>query len=224
MICVATLLSRSIRRRITWVGSLRDRIRHPTRHADLRRRLQQIGVPKAILVVCAGNVCRSPYLEAVLKRELPDVTITSAGFFGADRAVPPFALEVSASRGVDLSNFRSATVQPRMARQADLVIVMDASQASYISRYMGVSRRRTIIAGDLDPQPSATRSIEDPWQQPIDVFVSTFDRLDRCAATFVAVLRSTSQSQIATPSMTTHAPQSAQSSASATVRVPQLTI
>ncbi|CCJ93258.1 Low molecular weight protein-tyrosine-phosphatase Wzb [Cronobacter malonaticus 681] len=32
-----------------------------------------------ILVVCVGNICRSPTAERLLKRYLPDVTVASAG-------------------------------------------------------------------------------------------------------------------------------------------------
>jgi protein-tyrosine phosphatase len=139
-------------------------------------------------VVCHGNICRSPYLEAVLKRALPDLTVTSAGFVGPGRPVPPFSLAVSARRGLDLSEFRSRPLVPTTVRDADLVIVMDARQAHYISAHLGVAPRRIMVAGDLDPIPGTTRAIEDPWRQPIDAYVAAFDRLDRCAATLVRYL------------------------------------
>jgi protein-tyrosine phosphatase len=209
---------------IAAVASVRDRIAHPKRHADALRRLEQIGEPKTILVVCAGNMCRSPYLEAVLKRDVRGVNTSSAGFFGADRPVPQYALEVSAKRGLDLSTFRSSTIQPRVARAADVVIVMDQEQARYLAVYMGVPRGRIIVAGDLDPERSGTRAIEDPWQKPIEVFESTFDRLERCAATLVAIVRAVGQSQLGNSPVPPSASHSDHASASVTVRVPQLTI
>jgi protein-tyrosine phosphatase len=209
---------------IAAVGNARDRIAHPKRHADARRRLEQIGEPKTILVVCAGNMCRSPYLEAVLKRDVPGVNTSSAGFFGGDRPVPPHALEVSAKRGLDLSTFRSATIQPRVARAADVVIVMDQEQATYLARYMGVPRGRIIVAGDLDSEGPGTRAIEDPWQKPIEVFESTFDRLERCAATLVAIVRAVGQSQFRNSTVPPSTSHSDHASASVTVRVPRLTI
>jgi protein-tyrosine phosphatase len=144
--------------------------------------------PRNVLVVCYGNICRSPYLEAVLKRALPDVHVASAGFVGPGRPVPPFALAISAQRGLDQSAFRSRPLVPAVVRGADLVVVMDGHQARYIERYFGVSRKRIVVAGDLDPVTSATRAIVDPWEQPMDVFVASFNRLDRCAATLVSLL------------------------------------
>jgi protein-tyrosine-phosphatase len=75
-----------------------------------------------------------------------------------------------------------------MARGADLVIVMDVSQAKRIVREFGISAARIAIAGDLDSSISPTRSITDPWMQAADVFESTFDRLDRCAETVASAL------------------------------------
>jgi low molecular weight protein-tyrosine phosphatase len=175
-----------------WCGALRsvpDRMCHAARHAEACRRIQEMERPRTVLVVCAGNRCRSPYLAGVLSHALPGIRFASAGFTAASGPVPPHALAVSSRRGLDLSDFRSTTLHPRRARTADLVVVMDAEQARYLARYMGVARSKIIIAGDLDPKKSPAREIEDPWQQSIEVFESSFDRLDRCAQTLVRLIR-----------------------------------
>jgi protein-tyrosine phosphatase len=179
-----------------WYEVLRhlpDRLRHDERHAAVRRRLLQIGRPRTVLVVCAGNICRSPYLEAVLKRRLPDVSVASAGFTGFNRPVAPHALTAAAKRGIDLSSARSNLLQPHRARTADLVLVMDVEQARYLASYLGVPRTRIIVTGDLDPVVAPTRTIRDPWQESIEVFESTFDRLDRCAETLSQLLERNSE-------------------------------
>jgi protein-tyrosine phosphatase len=168
--------------------NLPDRILHPRRHSAVRRRLSRMARPRSILVVCHGNVCRSPYLHAVLQRAFSDVSVSSAGFIGRDRRVPLLSLDVSARRGIDLSRFRSQPLTPENVRPADLIIVMDAGQARYIERVFLVKPERIVIAGDLDPAASPTRAIRDPWMQSAHVFESSFDRLDRCAVTLVAVL------------------------------------
>jgi protein-tyrosine phosphatase len=170
-----------------------DRLLQKKRYRAASQRLSAMSRPRSILVVCHGNICRSPYLEAVLKRALPDVRVTSAGFVGPGRPVPPFSLRVSAQRGFDLSGFRSRPLAPTTVRDVDLVIVMDSKQARYVSASFKIAPSRLVIAGDLDPRPSPTRTIEDPWHQPIEVFVSAFDRLDRCAATVVNRLRRDAQ-------------------------------
>jgi protein-tyrosine phosphatase len=165
------------------IRGIPDRLLHRQRYSDAVRRLERMAFPRTVLVVCHGNICRSPYLEAVLKRALPNVTVTSAGFVGQGREVPPHSLSVAAERGLDLSRFRSRPLVPATARNVDLVIVMDRRQAAYVTGHFGIPPGRIVIAGDLDPRPGSPRVIEDPWQRPREVFVTSFDRLDRCAAT-----------------------------------------
>jgi protein-tyrosine phosphatase len=170
---------------------LYDRFLHPRRHLAALRRLANAKPVRRILVVCHGNICRSPYLEAVLQRGLPDAVITSAGFVGRDRPVPENSIAVSAQRGLDLSRHRSRPITQSKINDADLVIVMDAAQARQVARMFRVKRERIVIAGDLEPTFETGRAIRDPWKQSIEVFESSFDRLDRCAAMLVGALQAT---------------------------------
>lgn len=169
--------------------NLPHRILHRSRHNTVLRTLARVPQPRAILVVCHGNICRSPYLQAVLQRSLPAITIESAGFFGSDRPVPEVSLVVSAERGFNLSRFRSRPITTAAVAAADLIIVMSPEQARYLARLFNVPARKILIAGDLDPALAETRAIADPWQQPIDAFRSAFDRLDRCGVTVTTAIR-----------------------------------
>jgi hypothetical protein len=52
-----------------------------------------------------------------------------------------------------------------------------------------VKRERIVIAGDLEPIFETSRGIIDPWNQSVEIFKSSFDRLDRCAASLLKILR-----------------------------------
>jgi protein-tyrosine phosphatase len=175
--------------------NLPDRILHRRRHREVQQRLARRRHSRKILVVCYGNVCRSPYLQAVLQRALPDLTILSAGFFGSDRPVPQVSLILSAKRGLDLSGYRSRPLTRAVVDNADLVIVMDAGQARQIERLFPANRALVVVAGDLDPRFGESRAIQDPWNLSSDVFESSFNRLDRCAATLVSLLRRSSEAR-----------------------------
>jgi protein-tyrosine phosphatase len=167
---------------------LPDRLLHARRHRSVSRRLREAPRPRSILVVCFGNICRSPYFEAVLQRALPDVQVSSAGFLRAQRPVPDASLIVSQRRGLDLSRFRSRTITRELTESADLVITMDAHQARRLIHDLHLPPQRVIVAGDLDANGGQPRAIRDPFKQPLDVFESSFDRIDRCAATLVTLL------------------------------------
>jgi protein-tyrosine phosphatase len=169
--------------------SLPDRILHRRRHREVRNRLSRVQLPREILVVCYGNVCRSPYLQAVLQRALPDLAVKSAGFVGSDRAVPETSVALSSKRGLDLSRYRSRPLTQSTVRSADLVIVMDSNQARQIGILFPGNHAPIIVAGDLDPKFDSSRAITDPWNRSSEVFESSFNRLDRCAATLVSILQ-----------------------------------
>lgn len=164
-----------------------DRALHPIRNARLRWSLANRTRPKRVLVLCYGNICRSPYLQAALQRDLPGVLVTSAGFIGRGRGVPPIALELGRRRGLDLSAHRSTLITPAIVRDADLVIVMDAEQARRVAASFPITPDTIVIAPDLAPTFGGGRTIHDPVNQPVEAFISTFDHLDRCVATLVAL-------------------------------------
>ncbi|MEA2762487.1 MAG: low molecular weight protein-tyrosine phosphatase [Gemmatimonadaceae bacterium] len=165
-----------------------ERALHPRRHLTTYRRLSNAPRPRRILVICHGNICRSPYLQAVLQRSLPDITVASAGFVGSGRPIPALPVALSGERGFDLSQYRSQPVTQSKVREADLLIVMDSEQARRVARMFRVHQDRIVIAGDLEPIFERTRAIRDPWNQSVEIFNSSFDRLDRCAAALVKVL------------------------------------
>ncbi|HYD52784.1 MAG TPA: hypothetical protein VEA99_09165 [Gemmatimonadaceae bacterium] len=168
---------------------LPDRLRHPDRHRRLLDRLASGPRPREVLVVCYGNVCRSPYLEAALRRALPeDVRVRSAGFVGPDRPVPDVSAEVAMRRGLDLSPHRSQLLTPDLVRGADLVLVMDAQQADAVQLQFGARDESVVIVGDLDPEPAETRGIRDPWGREVEVFESSYTRLDRAASVLARLL------------------------------------
>src|SRR5437870_6657289 len=100
-----------------------DRLLHRRRHIAVRDRISTMGRPRTLLILCHGNLCRSPYLQAVIKRALPEMRVESAGFMALGGPAPAFAVTVSARRGIDLSGFRSRPLVQAMVRGADLIVV-----------------------------------------------------------------------------------------------------
>jgi protein-tyrosine phosphatase len=158
-----------------------DAAMHARRHRALLARLSRRPRPHRILVVCYGNICRSPYLEAMLRRELPDIIVSSAGFVGAGRGVPAHSLTLAGRQGLDLASHRSQLLSRDTVRDADVVIVMDAGQARTIERGYRVRPDAIVVAGDLDPNPIERRAILDPWGMAFEMFELSFQRLERCA-------------------------------------------
>ena len=97
---------------------------------------------KSILVVCVGNICRSPMGEGLLCARAPEgVNVSSAGV-GALVGEPadPTALKLMEERGVDISSHRARQLTPEIAHDADLILVMEQSHVDAIHSISPSSR------------------------------------------------------------------------------------
>ena len=78
-----------------------------------------------VLVVCTGNICRSPYIERLLAHELggTGITVSSAGT-GAlvGNPVDPGSVSLLTASGVNAQDFAARQITTDMVREADLVI------------------------------------------------------------------------------------------------------
>lgn len=163
-----------------------DRILHTARRALARRRLRKLPDPATVLFICHGNICRSPYAEAALRRpELlrgRDIVVRSAGFVGPGRPTPVEGLAVAERRGLDLTPHESRLMELGELRSTDLLVVMDTRQRRDVASRAERPRREILVLGDLDPQRIRRRAIRDPWSQDEDVFEGVYERIDRCVA------------------------------------------
>ncbi|MDY6876870.1 MAG: low molecular weight protein arginine phosphatase [Chloroflexota bacterium] len=84
-----------------------------------------------VLLVCTGNICRSPMAEALLRTRLDrdetrdDWQVGSAGVWAPEgRPASAYAVEEMAQRGIDLRGHRSRNVTRELMAEADLVLAM----------------------------------------------------------------------------------------------------
>ncbi len=167
-----------------------DRLLHPRRRRAALASLNARRPPARVLVVCNGNIFRSPFAAAVLRRVIGPrgVQVESAGFLGPGRPAPRDAQTAAARHGIDLSPHRSQLITAELVRWAELVLVMDARQRQVICDRFGRAPRDIVILGDLDRGPVFTRGIEDPVEQSVEVCQRVYGRIERCLAELVNVL------------------------------------
>ncbi len=149
------------------------------------QRVRTMGRPRAVLVLCHGNVCRSPYAQLTLDRAfrargVDGVQVTSAGFIGPGRASPAAALAAAERQGLDMTSHRSTLVTREAVAAASLTIAMSGEQAHLARRLLGASTTRLLVLGDLDPSPVSRRTIHDPWNGDSALFDASYARIDRC--------------------------------------------
>lgn len=81
-----------------------------------------------VLLVCTGNICRSPMAEGFLHRRLAergvDAHVSSAGVVAAGRPASESAVKAMVDHGIDIGDHRSRVIDPAMVAAADLVVGM----------------------------------------------------------------------------------------------------
>lgn len=88
-----------------------------------------------ILLLCTGNLCRSPMAEGLTRTLLPSHGLFSAGL-GAPEGAPadPLAVALMREAGIDIAGHRSRRLAGWMLAEADLVYTMEAAQAAWLQR------------------------------------------------------------------------------------------
>ncbi len=169
-----------------------ERLLHPLRRRKALDALRARRPAKTILVVCHGNICRSPMAAELLGRDLAPfgIAVQSGGFIGFNHPAPAAAVAAAERHSVDLSAHRSHLVTADLVRAADLIVVMDPTQRRLICERFGRLPSDVLVLGDLDPAPVDGRTIRDPVDQSREVFDQVYERIARCVRELVPVLGS----------------------------------
>jgi protein-tyrosine phosphatase len=113
-----------------------------------------------LLVVCTGNICRSPMASALFaaraKEQGKALEVASAGIGALIGHPPPDeAIELMAERGLDISEHRGRQITSPLARGHELIVVMERGQQRYLEGQWPMLHGRVRLlreAGDVkDP-------------------------------------------------------------------------
>ncbi|KIG11469.1 low molecular weight protein-tyrosine-phosphatase [Caballeronia concitans] len=113
---------------------------------------------RSVLMVCEGNVCRSPLAAALLAERSPHLEVMSAGTAALDgHSADPIAIDLMRERDIDVTGHIARTANLQLMRGSDLVLAMTRAQLDWLlSRYPFARGRVYLLlhegAGDVvDP-------------------------------------------------------------------------
>jgi protein-tyrosine phosphatase len=123
----------------------------------------------SVLLVCLGNICRSPLAEAALRREAErlglDLRIDSAGTGDWHIGRPPDARAIAAARrnGIDISHLRARQVTPRDFSRFDHIVALDAQNLAALERMRpaGAKARLSLLLDHLEGREG--EAVADPY-------------------------------------------------------------
>jgi protein-tyrosine phosphatase len=144
--------------------------------------------PRRVLLVCVGNVCRSPTAEILLRRRCHGsaITVESAGL-GAlvGNPIDPLAESVLVEHGLTGAGHVARQVTAPMADAADLVLVMEGCHREAIRALSGAAAERTHLLGKWHGEVE----IPDPYRQRLAVFRDVYWMIDKAVNSWSMHLR-----------------------------------
>jgi protein-tyrosine phosphatase len=149
-----------------------------------------------VLMVCMGNICRSPLAEGVLRqrlneRELPlPVLVDSAGTHGYHKGArpDPRAQAAASRRGIDISRLRARPVEAEDFDRFDLLLAMDEDNHAFLLERADPAQH-TKIRLFMEFAPAArTRIVPDPYYGGPVGFERVLDMVEEGTAGLLAEL------------------------------------
>ena len=149
---------------------------------------------ESILLLCLGNICRSPFAERYLAAELSsfdldDLSVDSAGLGTAsDRRCPQSAIDTAGRYDVRLEDHRSRRLSADQLRSSDVIFVMD-----YVNYYT-IARRHPEVADDtyflgIFADADEHVPIPDPYGRGRERFDDVYEVISRSLDGIVSHLR-----------------------------------
>ncbi len=140
--------------------------------------------PFRILVVCTGNICRSPIGEALLRKRLADtglddrVEVESAGTNGWDELdAAPESIEEVEKRGASLDGFKSRLLTESIAERAHLILVCEYDHLDHIANHFSQCADKVRLLGHFLERPGH-EEIPDPIGQAYSVYEEAASTID----------------------------------------------
>ena len=145
-----------------------------------------------VLMVCTGNICRSPTAEGVLREQLrrqglqTAAWVDSAGTHGYHTEEPPDprAVRIAAARGYDIAGLKSRSVHTKDFSRFHWMLAMDEGNLAWLQRKSPSPNTPRIelltqAAGLAEPE------VPDPYYGPDAGFEHVLDLLERACEGFM---------------------------------------
>jgi len=133
-----------------------------------------------ILVVCVGNICRSPTAEYLLKAALPHKHISSAGLgalVGHD--MDKQARAVAEQHGLVCPKHEARQLTRELCHDADLILVMEQRHREGVTQLCPEARGKVFLLDQTKASANQPTDIADPYRKSDAVFETTYEQLHR---------------------------------------------
>ena len=142
-------------------------------------------MPTKILMVCLGNICRSPIAEGVMQRKIEkyklDAIVDSAGTAGYHIGEQPDERSMANARkhSIDISNLKARKFSDEDFKKFDLIYVMDANNYNDVLKLASSEYDKSKVDLLLNiSMPQKNQAVPDPYYGNEDGFEKVFQLVD----------------------------------------------
>lgn len=139
-----------------------------------------------ILMVCTGNICRSPMAEVMLRDKLSGgmgniVNVSSAGInaMNNNRATQR-AIETMDALGIDLTEHKARFLTLDLLKDSDLVLVMERVHLRLIHNLYRSEKEKTFMLSSFCQDKKKNFDIPDPYGESIRVYKKSAALIEKC--------------------------------------------
>lgn len=130
-----------------------------------------------VLIVCVGNICRSPMAEVVLRQQLTDrkIVVESAGLAAmVGSPIDPLAESVLVAHGLSGKSHLARQIEGTLVKSADVVFTMDKRQRAALLALAPWARSKVVLLGKWQGDVE----IPDPYRQQRPAFEQAYQMID----------------------------------------------
>ncbi|GAA4302741.1 low molecular weight protein-tyrosine-phosphatase [Aestuariibaculum suncheonense] len=140
-----------------------------------------------ILMVCLGNICRSPLAEGILKSKLPqnNFTVDSAGTANYHSGSQPDQRSIAVARkyGLDISNLKARQFVVSDFDSFDYIYVMDESNYQNVLSLARNEDDKAKVEFILnETYPNQNHPVPDPYYGGNEGFENVYNMLDEACS------------------------------------------
>jgi protein-tyrosine phosphatase len=149
-----------------------------------------------VLMVCLGNICRSPTAEAVFRQQVAAagldgiIEVDSAGTsdWHAGEPPDPRSMRAAAERLYDLSTLRARQVHVRDFEDFDYILAMDRQNLAYLEELCPVASQEKLRLF-LTYGNTGWQEVPDPYNSGREGFELVLDLVETASASLLQEIR-----------------------------------
>tara|TARA_B110000902_G_C14169841_1_gene536391 strand:- start:650 stop:1090 length:441 start_codon:yes stop_codon:yes gene_type:complete len=146
-----------------------------------------MGMFNAVLLVCAGNICRSPTAEYLLidKLDDSDIKVSSAGLTAlVGKSAEATASKIALSNNIDMSRHKGRQLNSALIAGNDLILVMEQRHLTDLLGQYPQARGKTFLLGKW----LNDTEISDPYRQSHEAFEHVYQLIDKACSAWTKYL------------------------------------